>query len=286
MKKTKIGLVLEGGGMRGMYTAGVLDELMLRDIKADGVIGVSAGSIAACSYISGQVGRTIRYNLKYIRDKRYCSLKSLIKTGDLFNEQFCYHEIPDKLSPINYKTFRDNCKDMSFYITCTDLDDGSAYYHPCADIFADMDYLRASASLPLVSNIVEIDGKHLLDGGTADSIPVKFMESIGYDKNIIVLTRPEGYVKKPDSMIKFLEKKYKDYPLYVEACRNRYKVYNDTIDYIEKAEIEGRCLVIRPSRETKIKRLDKNIDRLKKVYKLGRFDTINMMDQIEAFINE
>ena len=283
-EKKKIGLVLEGGGMRGMYTAGVLDAFMLFGIETDGVIGVSAGAICGCSYISKQVGRTIRYNIKYAGDKRYASFESLRKTGDIFNVDFCYDELPKRLNVFDYDTFRERSKKIPFYVTCTNLETGGAEHIRCTDLWEEMDYMRASASMPLVSNIIERDGLKLLDGGTADSIPIKFFESIGYEKNIVVLTRPDGYEKKQDPTIKLMKRMYKAYPNYVRACEERYKIYNEQVAYIEEQEKAGKVIIIRPSRDTKIGRMEKNPDKLKFIYKLGRYDTMKKLDEIKKFV--
>lgn len=283
-EKKKIGLVLEGGGMRGMYTAGVLDAFMLEGIEADGVIGVSAGAICGCSFISRQIGRTIRYNVKYAGDKRYASFESLRKTGDIFNVDFCYDELPKRLNVFDYDTFKERSKKIPFYVTCTNLETGGAEHIRCTDLWEEMDYMRASASMPLVSNIIERDGLKLLDGGTADSIPIKFFESIGYEKNIVVLTRPDGYVKKQDPTIKLMKRMYKAYPNYVRACEERYKIYNEQVAYIEEREKAGKAIIIRPSRDTKIGRMEKNPDKLKFIYKLGRYDTMKKIDEIKKFV--
>lgn len=279
-----VGLVLEGGGMRGMYTAGVLDVFIEENFWPDGVIGVSAGAIHGCSYLANQRGRSVRYNLKYINDKRYMSLESLIKTGDIFNAKFCYETIPDELSIFDYKTFEKNAEKIPFYVVCSNVETGEAEYIRCKDLKTEMDYLRASASLPLVSKKVEIDNKLLLDGGTTDSIPVDFFRKSGYKKNIVILTRPEGYEKKPDSTLRVLEKVYKDYPEYVEACRNRHIIYNQTLAELKHYEEAGEVLIIRPSREFKIGRMEKNVDKLKYLYKMGRHDARKMRDKIRSFL--
>ncbi len=284
IKPAKTGLVLEGGGMRGLYTAGVLDILMRENIWPDGVIGVSAGAIHGCSYLSEQYGRSARYNVKYINDKRYMSMNSLIKTGDIFNVDFCYGTIPNELAVFDYNKFASNAEKIPFYVVCSNVETGKPEYIRCRDFRSEMDYMRASASLPLVSRIVEVDGKKLLDGGTTDSIPVAYFQKLGYDKNIVLLTRPKGYQKKPDATIRVIEKVYRDYPEYVEACRNRYIMYNQTLKYIEHYEKEGKILVLRPSREFKISRMEKNVKKLKYLYKMGRYDTIKRLDEIKAFI--
>ena len=180
----KTGLILEGGAMRGMYTAGVLDVMMENNIWVDGAVGVSAGAVFGCNYKSKQIGRTIRYNKKYGRDPRYAGFHSLLKTGDYFGTEFCYHEIPERLDPFDSETFQKN--PAEFYVVGTDVTTGKAVYHKCTTgTDKDLDWFRASASMPLLSNIVEVDGYKLLDGGIADSIPLKWFRSIGYERNII-----------------------------------------------------------------------------------------------------
>lgn len=281
--KTKIGLVLEGGGMRGLYTAGVLDVFLMEGIMPDGIVGVSAGAIHACSYMSEQLGRSVRYNLKYINDKRYMSIRSLLSTGNLFNAEFCYHTIPDRLNKFDYETFRKNAEKIPFYTVATDLETGEPFYHRCLDYGNEQDYVRASASLPLVSETICLEGRKLLDGGTSDSIPLAFMRKEGFNKNIVILTRPKGYVKKPDSVISILEKVYKDYPSYIEASKNRHEMYNMQLNYVEYFEEHGDALVIRPSRDIKISRTEKNIEKLKHVYKLGRYDAMKKLEELKAF---
>lgn len=283
-RENKVGLVLEGGGMRGMYTAGVLDVFMEEGIMPDGIIGVSAGAIHGCNFLAEQYGRSVRYNLKYINDKRYVSLKSLITTGDLFNVEFCYDTIPNELNKFDYEKFKENAKDVPFYVGCTNVETGQPEYIRCTDLKEEMPYLRASASLPLVSKIVEVDGKKLLDGGVSDSIPVAYFRGIGYKKNIVVLTRPEGYEKKADPSIGVVEKVYSKYSEFVETCRERSESYNRSVDYIEYYERHGQNIIIRPSKNIKIGRVEKDVRKLKYMYKLGRYDTKKKLEQIKEFM--
>ena len=191
----KTGLVLEGGAMRGMFTAGVLDVLMEHGITVDGAIGVSAGAVFGCNYKSHQIGRPIRYSTEYCKDKRYASFGNLLRTGNLYSEQFCYHTVPEKLDPFDAKTFRED--PMDFFLVCTDVRTGDPIYHKCRTGDAeDIQWMQASSSMPLAAKIVKIGHYQLLDGGIADSIPVRFFESIGYKRNLIVLTQPKGFVKK------------------------------------------------------------------------------------------
>ena len=196
----KTGLVLEGGAMRGMFTAGVLDVMMENEIKLDGAMGVSAGAVFGCNYKSGQIGRSLRYNMRFCDDPRYCSVESLIRTGDLYGVQFCYDEIPNKLDPFDVKAFKEN--PMPFYAVCTNVETGKAIHKRLDNgDEKDMEYFRASASMPLVSRIVEVDGYKLLDGGITDSIPLAAMERRGYERNVVVLTQPLGFVKEKSSTL-------------------------------------------------------------------------------------
>lgn len=284
MEETKIGLVLEGGGMRGIYTAGVLDELMEAGIQADGMIGVSAGVIHGVSYASHQYARNIRYFVKYRKDKRFMSLYSLITSGNLCGTEFCYDTIPNELAVFDFERFRKQAEEMPFYVCCTNVESGKAEYIRLYDAKEQMDVIRASASMPLVSEIVEYDGMKLLDGGTADSIPVEKMQELGFSKNIVVLTQPDGYVKKADKSLPVMRRVYKEYPEYIEACKNRYLQYNRTLEYLSELTEQGKAIVIQPSRDLKLSQTEKNIDKLKRMYKLGRFDTKNLLDDIQKFM--
>lgn len=283
---SKSGLVLEGGGQRGIYTAGVLDVFMENNIEVDGVLGVSAGAVHGLSYVSRQPGRSIRYNLKYRNDKHYMSLYSLITTGDICGEQFCYHEIPEKLDPLDYQAFVEN--PTKLYVCCTNLETGEPEYLLCDDMRnpVNVDKIRASASLPLVSNIVEVDGMKLLDGGVADSIPVFAFRRMGYRKTIVVLTRPEGYIKEPDKLIRIEAGKYRDYPEFVRKCYMRHLYYNKTLEKLAELEKEGKVLVIKPSVTIDISRLEKKPEMIQAMYDLGVSDATEKLEQVRQFLGE
>ena len=265
----KTGLVLEGGGMRGIYTAGVLDLFMDQGITFDGVIGVSAGAIHGCSFLSGQRGRNIRYYKKYCRDWHFMSIRNLLFTGDIAGERFCYHTLPEKLDPYDYKAFNNN--PCAFYVGCSNVKTGKPEYLRLTDMKQQIDYLRASASLPLVSRIVNAGGKKLLDGGCTDSIPVKAFMKMGYERNVAVLTRHKGYRKGPEKTA-LTKLCYRHYPAFVKAVKERPNVYNQTLDDIEKLEKSGQVFVIRPSRPLNIGRMEKNPQKLQLVYELGYQD--------------
>ena len=252
----KVGLVLEGGAMRGLYTAGVLDVFLdNKDIKIDTIIGVSAGALFGVNYKSRQKGRTLRYNLKYANDERYMGFKSLVKTGDIVNKEFCYDEIPNKLDIFDNETYKKTPEE--FYAVVTNLDTGKPEYIKIDDAQKDIEYLRASGSMPYVSKIVQIDGKKYLDGGTSDSIPVDEMMKMGVDKVIVVLTRPLEYRKKKSSK-KISKWYYKRYPNYIDTLNNRYKMYNSEVEKVIFLEKDKKIFVIRPSRLVDIKRIERD----------------------------
>ena len=278
----KIGLVLEGGAKRGIYTAGVLDVLLENNLLVDGVLGVSAGAIHGCSYASMQAGRSIRYNMKYGNDYRFMSFKSLFLTGNMVETEFCYHELPEKLDPYDNEAFMKS--GIEFYAVCSNVETGKPEYIRCKDMFADIDYIRASASMPLVSQIVEVGGKKLLDGGITDSIPLKAAENLGFDKNIVVLTRPDGYRKKKASLGWLVAWIYRKYPNFVRAFAERHKMYNDELDYIEKQEKAGKIMVIRPSRLIKISKMEPNLEIVQEMYDLGRHDALQLIEKLRKYI--
>ncbi len=281
----KTGLIMEGGAMRGMYTAGVTDVLMENNIAFDGAVGVSAGAVFGCNFKSRQIGRVIRYNKKYCKDKRYKSLRSLLRTGDLFGVSFCYHEIPEKLDIFDTETFRNS--PMEFYITCTDMKTGKPIYHKCeTGSNEDIEWMRASASLPVVSRPVYIDGGIYMDGGMSDSIPLQYFQSIGYDKNVLILTRHLGYTKKKNTLLPIIKRKYKAYPDFVEAIATRHIRYNETLEYIRGEESKGTAFVIRPSIPINISTTENNPDELERIYQLGRNDAENCIRELILFLRQ
>ena len=279
--ENKIGLIMEGGAMRGMFTAGVTDVMMENGITFDGAIGVSAGAAFGCNYKSNQPGRVIRYNSTYCRDPRYAGLRNLIKTGNLFGAEFCYVEIPQKLDLFDEQAFIDN--PMEFYVVCTDIEKGEAIYHKCGESENELEWFRASASLPLAAKPVEADGKKLLDGGIVDSVPLKYFESIGYNKNVVLLTQPKGFVKQKNKLVPIIRKVLKEYPKVAELLSNRHNDYNETIAYIEEREKSGDVLVIRPPVALNIKPVCRDPEELRRVYNIGRKTGEEMLEQIKAF---
>ena len=227
----KTGLVLEGGGMRGMYTDGILDVFLDQGLSFDGVIGVSAGAIHGSSFVSGQRGRNIRYYKKYIRDNRFISMRNLVRTGDIAEVQFCYHDLPEKLDLYDYDAF--NRSKTEFYAVCSNVETGKPEYIRITDMKNQIDVILASASLPYVSRLVKTEGMKLLDGGCTDSIPLMKFREMGFAKNVVILTRPKGYQKEPEQLA-MAKIRYRKYPAFVEALSHRHEGYNEALKQIEQ----------------------------------------------------
>lgn len=278
-----IGLVLEGGGMRGLYTAGVLDVFMENNISVDGIIGVSAGVLFGVNYLSKQPGRVIRYNKRFLKDSRFMGVKSLLKTGNVINKEFAFYEVPIKLDVFDNVTYK--ASDIPFYATVSNVETGVAEYIQLQDVFEQMELLRATSAMPYVSEIIEYDGKKYLDGGIADSIPFKKCREMGYKKTIIILTRPIEYRKKK-SKFSLAQIKYGKYPKFVETLNSRYKVYNDAVEEIINLEKNNKndIFVIRPSRTVKIKRVEKDENKVQEMYELGRADATNHLEKLIAWM--
>ena len=283
MNGCKTGLVLEGGAMRGLFSAGAMDVLMEHDIVFDGAIGVSAGAAFGCNYKSKQIGRALRYNKKYAGDKRYCSVSSLLKTGNLYNAEFCYDTIPNELDLFDYETYQKN--PMEFWIVASDVHTGNAVYKKlksCCD--KDFEWMRASASMPLASKVVKVDGFELLDGGMTDSIPLKKFQSLGYEKNIVILTQPRGFIKKKNSLMWLVGIALHKYPAVVTAMAQRHIMYNDETDYVFEQEKLGKVMVICPEESLGISRTEKNPDELQRVYDIGRAVALRNIEKIKSFM--
>lgn len=277
----KTGLVIEGGGVRGIYAAGVLDYFLEQGLHFDGVIGVSAGAIHGCSFLSGQRGRSIRYYKKYCADPRFMGFRSFLKTGDIVGADFCYRELPDHLDPYDHEAFL--CCDTPFYVACSNVETGQAEYIRLTDMRGQIDHLRASASLPYFSRIVEIDGKRYLDGGATDSIPLKAFMDMGYEKNVVILTQPLSYRKKPE--LRFLPRlKYRKYPLFAAALLGRHQVYNNALGFVRAQEDAGTAFVIRPHEPLQVGRMEKNPDRVQAAYDMGYQDAKAASDTLLQFL--
>ena len=284
--KQKTGLVMEGGAMRGLFTAGIIDVLMEQEIEADGVIGISAGATFGCNYLTKQIGRPLRYCVRFAKDPRFCSVSSLLTTGDMFGAKFCYETIPLELDIIDNDTFVK--QNVPFYVAATDVHTGRAVYHQCKDVIspAELDWSRASASMPLASQIVRAGNYELLDGGIADSIPLKYMEYKGYARNIVILTQPLGYLKQPNSTMPLVRTVYRDYPALIRAMERRHIVYNRQLEYIAAAEADGRAFVIRPPRRLPVSHITHSAERMREVYAIGRQTALTVLPALRTFLAE
>ena len=274
-------LILEGGGLRGIYTAGVLDTFMKNNIKVDCVIGVSAGALFGINYLSNQKGRALRYNLENVGNKNYMGISSWIRTGNIMNKDFCFDKLIYETDPFDFDTF--NKSKTDFYAVVTNVVTGKAEYIKIDDIENQLEYLRAGGSIPVVSKIVHIKGKKYLDGGVADSVPIKWGLKKKKKKIIVVETRPKEYRKKKSNNLLF-KRVYRKYPKFVETYNNRYKVYNKTKEYIERLEEEKRVFVIRPSEIVKISRIEKNKDKIQEMYRLGMRDANNKLKDLKKYL--
>lgn len=277
------GLVLEGGGMRGLYTAGVLDVLMEHGVEFDHAVGVSAGAAFGVNLKSRQPGRAIRYNKRFCADPRYAGFGNLLRTGDLYSVDFAYREVPLRLDPFDVDALRAN--PMRFTAVCTDIETGEAVYR---DIERgdeeDLDWIRASASVPMLARPVELDGRKLLDGGIADSIPAAWMASHGYGRNVVVLTQPAGFVKEPNRLMPLLRVALRRYPRLVDLLANRHERYNAQLGEVAELERSGRALVIRPSESVKAPIMVKDPEVLEGVYRVGRRNGEARLDEVLSYL--
>ena len=277
----KTGLVLEGGAMRGMYTAGVLDVFVENGINVDIIAGVSAGALFGPNYLSKQVGRVIRYNKRFNQDKDYLGIRPLLKEGNIIAADYAFNKVPRELDPFDNEAFMES--GVPFFAVCTDVDTGKAEYIEVKDVFKQMEVLRASGSMPMVSKPVRIGDKRYLDGAISDNIPCDFVLSQGADKLIVILTRDREYRKKPSN--KALLKAYSlKYPAIAKNMSVRHIRYNDNVEYVRDLEREGKAFVICPSEPIDISRTEKNPDKLQATYELGRKDALNMLDDLRAFM--
>ena len=276
----KTGLVLEGGGMRGVYTTGALDCFQDNGLTFDYVIGVSAGACHATSYLSGQRGRSFQINVEYSQDKRYISLGNYLRTKSVFGMDFIFHEIPDRLLPFDYEAMSKN--PTEFVVGVTDVLTGQPFYFTIPKTDMVNTVVAASSAIPIFSPRVEIEGKQYLDGGTTDPIPVKKSLEDGCDKVVVILTRPRGYQKQPEGFRKIYRRKFKKYPAMAEALDRRHEIYNDTLKFIETLEKEGRAIVLAQTSPIPIGRFEKDPAKLRALYELGMKDAANRLDEIRA----
>lgn len=275
MKKTA--LVLEGGAMQGMYTAGILDVFMDKNIEFDAIIGVSAGAIFGVNYLSKQRGRVIRYNKKFNNTKGYMGFRPLLKEGNIINTQYAYEKVPRELDIFDDETYKNST--VPFIAVITNVNTGKPEYVEIRSVFEQMDYLRASASMPFVSKPVELDGGLYLDGAVTDSIPYQHMLDLGYERLIVILTKSNEYIKKPlpKSLAKIMY--HKKYPLFEEAVRNRHIMYNAQKQKVLELENSGIAKVLRPSEPIYLKKIEKDPEELEKLYQLGIKDANNFLEK-------
>ena len=276
-------LVLEGGALRGIYTAGVLDVLLDQNIQIDAIVGVSAGALFGINYISKQRGRCLRYTLENCKNKHYMGFYSWITTGNIMNKDFCFNKLIYETDPFDFKTFKKS--KTKFYCVVTNLDTGKAEYIEIKDIEKQMEYLRASGSMPLVSKTIEIDGKKYLDGGIADSVPIEWAKKQGYDRIIVVETRPKDYIKKELSLITCWINKcfYKKYPNLLQTIKNRPKKYNQIKRYLIEDQNKN-YYVIRPSKTVDIKRIEHNKEKIEEMYQLGVKDAKDKLKDLNKYL--
>lgn len=281
----KKGLVLEGGAMRGLFSAGVIDILMENNLLPDGVIGVSAGAAFGCNIKSEQPGRVIRYNKKLAHDWRYASFRSLLTTGDYFGGEYAYHYMPRHLDYFDVETFNNN--PMEFWAVCTNVGTGKAVYKRLMEVDNNcLEYIRASASMPIAARIVTVEGKKLLDGGIADSIPLRFFQEQGYDRNLVVLTQPANYVKEPNKLMPLMRLWLRRHPRIIRALEQRHIMYNNQLEYVRQEEKKSNTLVLRPEAALTIGHLSHNPDDMQATYEHGRKVATKHLEEIKAFFSE
>ena len=280
----KTGLVLEGGALRGLFSAGVMDVIMEAGITFDGAVGVSAGAAFGCNYKSRQAGRAIRYNKAFAKDWRYCSLRSLLLTGDLFGAEYAYHYIPEYIDRFDKAAFEAN--PMEFHVVCTDVETGRAVYKRLDTVdYACYEWIRASASMPLASRVVQLEGHRLLDGGVADSIPLAYFECQGYDHNVVILTQPEGYVKHQNRLLPLMKVALRRYPLFLRAMEKRPDMYNAELEHVARRVQEGRAFVVRPSEAITIGYTSHDPQAMQQVYEVGREEGRRQLPALLQFLS-
>lgn len=276
------GLILEGGGMKGVYTAGVLDFFLDKGIEFSSVYGVSAGACTMCSFLSKQRKRGLDVSIDYLDTGKYCSVRSLLTTGDLFNVETCYHLIPDYLYPYDYETFQKY--QGKAYSVVTNIETGEPEYLRIRDMKADIDKIRASASLPLVSRNVKIDGRLYLDGGIADAIPLRKSMQDGNSRNIVVMTKEEGFIRRPSGQLGLIRLRYLAYPKVYELMKERHVAYNATLKFIEEQQEKGGAFVIRPRKSNSVGRVEKDVEKLKALYEEGYQDAESCFEEMTNYL--
>lgn len=261
------GLVLEGGGLRGVFTCGVLDCFMDNGIRFPFTVGVSAGACNGLSYMSGQRGRARISNIDLMDEYHYVGFKYLLTQKCIMDFKLLFEDFPEKIIPYDYDAYFSN-PDRFVMVTTNCLTGKAEYLEEKSSSERVMDIVRASSSLPFVSPATYVDGIPMLDGGIVDSIPIEYAMSMGYNKLVVVLTRNKGYRKKKNKM-PLAKVFYRKYPHLQEALQNRNAAYNRTMDLIERLEDNGKIMVIRPLRPIEVGRMEKNTDKLRALYQEG-----------------
>ncbi|MBR4457020.1 MAG: patatin family protein [Solobacterium sp.] len=284
-QKKRTALIMEGGAMRGLFTCGIIDVFLEQNITFDAAAGISAGAIFGINYKSRQIGRPLRYNLRFCRDPRYGTLTSFLKSGDLYDADFCYRVVPELLDVFDAEAYRKN--PMKFYAGVTNAYTGKAEYR-CCDEWNDYDagWVQASGSMPVVSKPVQVGGKLLLDGGIADSVMFRYMEGLGYNRNVIILTRPAGYRKQNSRLLPLMKAALHDYPEVYEAMKRRPEIYNRQMEEIEEREKRGECLVMRPKEDLGVRRNEHDPKELQRVYDIGRNEALERLEEVRKFLNQ
>ena len=269
--------------MRGMYTCGILDVLMEKHIYLDGMVGVSAGIAFGCNYKSRQAGRALRYNVRFAKDKRYSGMMSLLKTGNYYNAWFAYHLVPTHYDVFDYNAFNDST--MECYAVCFDVNTGEGVYKQLTQVDEDcFEWIRASASMPVVAKPVDVGGKMLLDGGLADSIPLEFMMKKGYERNVVILTREDGYRKTTEHGLWLMKPFLRKYPKVIEALQHRPALYNKQLQLVREQERKGTAFVFRPMKPLNVSRTTHDAAEMNRVYQQGREEALQRLDELKKFL--
>lgn len=276
----KVGLVVEGGGLRAMYAAGVLDALLEANVHFDAVIGVSAGAIHGASFVSGQKGRSLRYTLKYCGGDKLFGFKNLIKTGSFMNNEFCYHTLPDELDVYDHEAFRK--RNIPFYVVASNIETGKPEYFRMTDMLSQIDLLQASASLPYISRPVKWEGKKLLDGGCLDPVPLRFMQSLGFERNVVVLTQKSA-VRKKDRDALLSSVFYRKYPNFVRGFKETDAKFNELLSSLPEAS-DDKVFVIRPSEVLSTPRLTHDPEKIRATYDLGYRNGSSRMEALAEWL--
>ena len=276
---------MEGGGLRSLFSEGVFDVLLENGITFDGAIGVSAGASIGCNLKSKQTGRALRYNTNFAHDRRYISLWSWLTTGDIVGRHFGYHVVPIEHDIIDTETYDSN--PMEFYAVCTDVDTGEMVAKSLPTMNHEtLDWLCASSSMPIVSRPVELDGRRMLDGGIVNSIPLEYFQSIGYEKNLVILTQPKGYMKRKTKLMPLFRLFCRKYPAVISAMAHRHEMYNRQLQYIASEEKKGNTLVVCPDCVLPIGRSEMKPEKMKHVYEMGRAAGEANLQRIKEFLEE